>query len=304
MPSYNYDAVSELRPVYRPVPQSSPSNQQSAQQARSTATTPPLDDECCICLDAFRNKVEADGRSFRMIAKTECNHFFHDFCLTEHLQHGMNKNCPLCRSSVDPKKVSKVNLDWDSQAELQAQQRAQQQAQQQKPNPVPVVQPRLEVEEDSEEDDQIVDEMYDVASAVASTTANLGAGLVYGAGALAWGVLQFGGAVAVGLAKAAAASLTRSNEDLKKAEGTRVASLYNNWNRVSKDVEKIMRANNEEVAVLLSTVNSIPASRTYASQSSVDRIERQTKIFEDKVKELQVNFSRFIAEEKGLLARM
>ena len=284
MSSYNFSTGYQsppLVPVYRPMP-----SQASASNHQVKPSTPPLDDECCICLDAFRNKVESDGRSFRMIAKTDCNHFFHDFCLTEHLQHGMNKNCPLCRAPVN--NVTKVNLDY-----VQPQQ-----------NSNPVAPSHVDYEESDSEDSDDINPLYDVASSVASTTINLGVGILSGLGAIALGSLQLGGALAVGLVKAGAVSLTRTHEDLKKAEGTKVASLYNNWNRVSKDVEKIMQTNNEEIAVLLSTVNSIPANRTYATQSSVERIERQTKIFEDKIKELQRNFNQFITEEKGLLSRV
>jgi Ring finger domain len=79
-------------------------------------------DECSICLELLNKRAEGDTRNYRELAKTQCKHFFHHFCLEQYLN---NKNiseqpCPVCRKAtleeyyiinLDPQMKQEVNLN-------------------------------------------------------------------------------------------------------------------------------------------------------------------------------------------------
>ncbi len=300
-----------LVPIYRPMPsQGSSSNHQVK---KPTTRSLNLDDECSICSDTFRNKVEEDSRPFRMIADTECNHFFHDFCLNEWLKQAKNHDCPECRHVIIRDKTKKINLDYveprqNSQTYVQPQQTT---------NPVASTLADDDygvADEEAPEEDDAATIMYKAASAASDVLSGVGS-IFKWTGNAAMDLLKAG---ADNIAKANAAQkareeqvardnadlrreegfiVARANAELKRAEGTKVASVLKNWERVSKDVKKTLISNNEAVSVLLATVNSIPASKTNATLSAVERIERNIKIYEGNMKEIHKQFIALLSAE-------
>lgn len=77
---------------------------------RAEPKQPDLNDDCCICLEKFKNKPEGDKSQFTVLSRTSCHHFFHKFCLNQHLERGMNTNCPLCRNPVDSSRVAHIKV--------------------------------------------------------------------------------------------------------------------------------------------------------------------------------------------------
>lgn len=76
--------------------------------------SPDLNEFCSICYENFGAKIDNKPR---VLAKTKCNHFFHQFCLQQHLDHGANTLCPLCRRSAV--EYSMINLDRQQNEQTQ-----------------------------------------------------------------------------------------------------------------------------------------------------------------------------------------
>lgn len=77
---------------------------------QATASAPGWED-CSICLENCGDHPEGDRTKAKVIAKTDCNHYFHNFCLQKHLNSGVNKDCPLCRNHLADRNITKMNLD-------------------------------------------------------------------------------------------------------------------------------------------------------------------------------------------------
>lgn len=213
-----------------------------------------LDEDCSICLEGFRSNPEGDSRSVTVLSKTECNHFFHEFCLSKHLQSGMNKNCPYCRHSLaGANKVTTINLSN------------------------PAVSPFSQT--DQTPSYFLIGVMAiakEVSSAVAET-------------------LKFLGTLAFNTAKWGISTAVKAVSVNPKALSDKVVNFFKNWEKNQKDFDATMQTTKEELSVLLATVNSLPASRS--TQSSINRIERKTAVFEQKIKELQKDFRDYIRSE-------
>lgn len=69
-------------------------------------------DECSICLEPINAKADGDTRDYRELARTECKHFFHQFCLEKYLNHEKHlpdSCCPTCRGALAEYHI--INLD-------------------------------------------------------------------------------------------------------------------------------------------------------------------------------------------------
>lgn len=75
------------------------------------AASAPGWEDCSICLENCGENPEGNASYAKVVAKTECNHFFHDFCLNRHLNNGMNQNCPNCRHDLSDRNITRFNLD-------------------------------------------------------------------------------------------------------------------------------------------------------------------------------------------------
>lgn len=101
-------------PQYSPPPYSPPLY--AGASAPSAAVAPDWED-CAICLENCGDHPDGDASKARVIAKTACNHYFHNFCLQRHLNNGMNQNCPMCRAPLSDRNITKINLDAQSNVE-------------------------------------------------------------------------------------------------------------------------------------------------------------------------------------------
>lgn len=63
-------------------------------------SAPPMEEEadCPICLDPLDSDTVV----------TKCNHLFHNECLKQHINHGVNKNCPMCRSPLSEREITPI----------------------------------------------------------------------------------------------------------------------------------------------------------------------------------------------------
>lgn len=76
--------------------------QQPQLHASYLPSAPPVDEEekgCPICYDPFDSDTVA----------TKCHHLFHDGCLKQHLNHGVNTNCPICRTPLSERDITHLN---------------------------------------------------------------------------------------------------------------------------------------------------------------------------------------------------
>lgn len=234
---------------------------------------PNLSDECPICYDDFRTHATGDQRSYRQLAKTECNHFFHQFCLNQHLTHGMNTSCPMCRKTAVT--YTTINLDP---------------APQQQPPKPPIAQPQApNVDQNNEQGWE-----FPVEEAV-----GLGGDILCGLGALALGTLRVAGSILYHGVNAIASSLSESKQQFDQ----RVQKFFQKYEKAQINFQTLLRGNHENIAMLTATVKSIPEDKLYKAQSSFDRIEAAYADFERSLLDNQNRLKAVISEELKELAR-
>jgi hypothetical protein len=242
--------------------------------APSKPEEPELDDECAICLEQFKTKPPGDTHQFTSLSKTECNHFFHEFCLAQHLAKGMNKNCPLCRYKIEISKIIKISVNGSNSR--------------QNPSMSPPA-----VNSQSQSHSEFATSGLKNASAIGSVMLSSLSGLALVS-------LKWGGRTAWRLARSAFnsgvtfSSMTQ-NQNLVERH---TYNIFTRWKKVEKDAQAAMQANKEELSVLLATMNSLPVSQCRYSEESLQRIERNAKLFDEKIKELHSNFKHMLMLEK------
>lgn len=233
---------------------------------------PNLSDECPICYDDFRTQATGDQRTYRQLAKTECNHFFHQFCLNQHLTHGMNTSCPMCRKTAVT--YTTINLDP---------------APQQPPKP-PVAQPQASnVDQNNEQGWE-----FPVGEAI-----GLGGSLLYGLGLLALGTARVAGSILYHGVSAVASALTESKQQFDQ----RVQNFFQKYEKAQINFQTILRGNHEGIAMITATVKSMPEDKLNKAQSSFDRIEAAYAEFEKSLLDHQKRLNAVIQEELKELAR-
>ncbi len=239
-----------------------------------------LDDECSICLEGFRTKVPNDGRSYRLLSETQCHHFFHAMCLEQYLQHGSNKNCPLCRSAIN--KITPLNLDA--------------------PKPrtnMHDLPPYTHVSVNDRKDEEVID----IVSDTAKLATNLGVGVLSGLGSLTWSTMKFGGSALLGALNYGADALSAASEQARlQAFSNKIVELYRLTSNAFSGFEADMRTNQDELKLILTALDSFPVARRDEAQSSLYKIEKNLREYEQKLKEMQMNFKAFLREEKRLLS--
>lgn len=85
---------------------------QNGQEYLKKHQKPDLNEECSICLDILKTSPKGDTNSGVVLARTECHHFFHEFCLNDYLNTLKNENqkvCPICRYSI--KNIDLIPVD-------------------------------------------------------------------------------------------------------------------------------------------------------------------------------------------------
>jgi Ring finger domain len=243
-----------------------------------------LNDDCPICLDPFKAKAPDDHRTYREIAKTQCNHFFHQFCLQEHLTHGANTLCPICRGPA--LEYSVIDLDPAIKQEVLNRNKPPVQ-----PKPHFPVQPQPEANVRKPNEENLGEDI-----------AQVGGALLYGLGSLAYGIAKLGGSVLYHTAAAGANAVASSFIETTQQFDERVQKLYNKWAKTGTDLEAVMCKNREEVSLILSTIRSLPESSRYKARASVDKIEAAIATFETNLRDTQNNLKQIINEEKRNLS--
>lgn len=248
---------------------------------------PNLSDECPICMDAFSQRVEGDRKTYRQIAKTDCNHFFHQFCLQEHLDHGVNTNCPICRGPALEYKI----IDLDPGIKDAAEKAQRNQAAQPKPQPRPQPSaPQVQNNQPQEEIDLVAD------------MAGFTGALLGGLGALAWGTAKVGGSLLYHAAAAGANALSSAFTESPQQFDERVQKLYRKWTQLSSNFESVMLRNKEDLSVILATIRSMPESSRYRARPSVDRIEAAIEYFDRLLADNQKQLRQLMIEEQKNLS--
>lgn len=76
-----------------------------------------LNDDCAICYDKLRDLPTGDKNAAVVIAKTQCHHFFHEFCLNKYLpiarRDRNNQDCPECRRQIDKHSVYLIPVEMN-----------------------------------------------------------------------------------------------------------------------------------------------------------------------------------------------
>jgi hypothetical protein len=262
--SYTYPATHQPSAVYYSPP--------PMEDGAGLKGMPNLSEECPICYDDFRTHATGDQRTFRQLAKTECNHFFHQFCLNQYLTHGMNTSCPMCRKTAVT--YTTINLDPVPQ---------------QAPKP-PVVQPQASnVDQNNEQNWE-----FPVGEAV-----NMGGSLLYGLGSLALGTVRVAGSILYHGASAVASALTETKQQFDQ----RVQNLFQKSEKAMINFQTIQRRNQEDIAMLTATVKSMPEDKLHKARSSFDRVEAAYAEFERSLLNNQNRLNAVISEELKELAR-
>lgn len=67
-------------------------------------------ENCCICLSPLSEVADDDEDKKFEVAKTKCDHYFHNFCIQKFLTDGVNEKCPLCRTELHAREISVIKL--------------------------------------------------------------------------------------------------------------------------------------------------------------------------------------------------
>lgn len=86
---------------------------EAAKKSAETHQKPNLKDDCSVCLVPLGNQPDGDFNEGVVLAKPECPHFFHEFCLEkwigDSLTTKMYKACPLCNRLI--KKIDRIPVE-------------------------------------------------------------------------------------------------------------------------------------------------------------------------------------------------
>lgn len=80
-------------------------------QAAPAPAPAPEPEECSVCLCDLKGHPSENEALVKLVAQTDCHHFFHYFCLNEHLNLAQHKECPLCRHPLEDKNIIAINPD-------------------------------------------------------------------------------------------------------------------------------------------------------------------------------------------------
>lgn len=105
---------------------------------------------------------------------------------------------------------------------------------------------------------------------------------------LGWTVLCFGGRKLFG-----------PSQDQQMILGKRAFELMSEWNRIDQDLNDSMKITKRDFSNLLAGINGQPLTQQRQSKSSLDRLEKSTKIFEEKIKETLNSFKEVLEKEKN-----
>lgn len=222
-----------------------------------------LNDECPICLEQLGFRAPDDTRTYRELAKTDCNHFFHQFCLEQHLRHGMNTLCPICRGNAIQYK--RINLDSQNQSQVQTNQ-----AQNNQPEVIDIGEDLLNVGET----------ILGLAFAAAKT----GASLLYN------------------VASAGATAIANSLVETPQQFEERIQNVFRKWTKTTTDLEKDINKNKEEISLILTTARSMPEVSRYRAREAVDKLKEALDTFEWNLLENQTRLRQVLNEEKRNLS--
>lgn len=67
-----------------------------------------LKDECPICFIDYKGIPAGAKGEYSVICATDCNHFFHTFCLLQWLKS--HSSCPMCRKKLQSQQVREITL--------------------------------------------------------------------------------------------------------------------------------------------------------------------------------------------------
>lgn len=72
------------------------------------ASQKDLNDDCSICYDQLKVRPVDDNNRDLVLAKTKCNHYFHEHCLDGWLKKSAHQDCPECRGLVYKNQVTLI----------------------------------------------------------------------------------------------------------------------------------------------------------------------------------------------------
>lgn len=245
---------------------------------------PDLNDKCAFCLDTLKEYAEGDTRAFRWISKTECNHFFHDFCLQEFLINGTNKNCPMCRTSL--KNVTKINLDEPKAAPMPAPRVPVMQV----PAPLqPVYQPVKHQPIQSQPVKPAVPQGPGAGERLLWGTVSVAGQALKWSGSMAWNATRIGFNYLMTEAPVA-------DNHFDKRSINILSKLPN----MLKSFENSVRAvRDDELSMVLALINSTAAAGTHKKgEASLVKIEQSLNLFEAQLKGITNEFKKALADEK------
>lgn len=252
-------------------------NEKAAQKYAETHQKPDLKDDCSFCLDPLGNQPDGDFNEGVMLSKTDCHHFFHEFCLSKFLGDSLTtmdyKPCPLCRKLIQ--KIDLVPVETKS-ANTNT-------------NPVDQIQ--------SSEDGP------SVASRLLNTAAN-------GAFALTKGVANGAATVIKATYKYVTTESPQTTKDRRVIIEHRLAQLNIKWNSMPKMFEK--EKNKIDIAISLvrslidnhskEPIEAVKSSK--ATEKQVDNLEKYTEVFEQNIKKAQLTLCADLEKLENELAKI
>lgn len=235
---------------------------EAAQKYAKEHQKPDLKDDCAFCLDSLANQPDDDLYNEGVIlAKTECHHFFHEFCLNkwigDSLTTQMYKACPLCNKQI--KKIVIVPVET---------------------NPANATPQLTDQIQPPEEDSSVAALLFNTA---ASGIFALGKGVANGAATVGKATYKY--------MTTESAQTTKDRHILIEH---RLAELNIKWKAMPKMFEK--EKNKMEVVISLirslidnhskEPIEAVKSSK--ATEKQVDNLEKYTDAFEQNVKKAQL----------------
>lgn len=262
----------DLHPDYNR-PSAPPEESRLYPELENETLEPDFGDDCSICLDTLRTHPEGDHRAVTVLSKTECNHFFHEFCLNEHLEKGVNSDCPLCRHTIERSKITKVNPD--------------------RTQAVPPASPAaVHLNDDSS-----------LMRVALQKTGAVGVFVLEGAASLTLTSVSWGLSAALNVLKSGFTSLTApSIRGIQNMED-RIVKLFKDWDKMVKDFNSSLQSEKEKFSTVLALINSLPVSHHSQAKSALQRVERAKEVFEKSIIKLQKDLELVLKYEEGKISR-
>lgn len=250
---------------YSRAPKQTAQQQPSKPQPSATSTFGrelDLNEDCVICTNKLNAVAEGDTSNKLEVARTKCQHAFHNYCINRMLTDGVNNNCPLCREKVTTVGLTVINLGTA----------APKTPAQQPPLAKPGVQAKAAPSRD--------------ASAI------LG-GLASGAWKLAKGV----GNVTATVVGATLKALAPAPKTVQDVEAHSV-EVYAKLKKANIDQQKMMKDQKEQMEMLIATVKSMAGNNPEKADEALTKISKVLAKFQTEFSTLTQKYSTELTIER------